>query len=44
MGVLEKLEKKIEEKVQERMVPVVEKLDIMISILKDIRENTRKGE
>lgn len=43
MGVLDKLEKTIEKKVAERMTPIVEKLDVMITVLKKIEKNTQRG-
>jgi len=42
MGILDKLEEKIEKKVEERMTPIVLKLDEMLSVLRKIEKNTRR--
>lgn len=42
-SLLKGLEKKIEAKVQEKMVPIALKLDEMITILRQIEKHTRKG-
>lgn len=41
-AILRKLEKNVEEKVQERLRAIEPKLDEMIRLLKKIEENTRK--
>jgi len=41
-GVLDKLEERLMKKVEERMGPMLPKLDEMIKVLKQIEENTRK--
>lgn len=48
-SLIEKIERNIEKKVQERMAPLAEKMDKMIELLKEqtdilkqIRDNTRK--
>lgn len=41
-GLLDKLERKIEDKVRERLETIEPKLDEMIRLLRKIEENTRK--
>jgi len=41
-GILGGLEKKIEKKLVEKMVPVTHKLDEMLKVLEKIEKNTRK--
>lgn len=41
-SLIDKIERNIEKKVQERMGPLAEKMDEMIQLLRKIEENTRK--
>ena len=40
-GILKGLEAKIEKKIEEKMIPVVKKVDEMIKVLEKIEKNTR---